>query len=498
MTRILVCGLCPLPFENTRKSFGPGIRTWQFALSLAAAGNEVHLVAMRIPGTYGDGSQAHPRTHPAVDLEADRREERDAVRIERLVDAEFFDVAEIERRLAEIAPEAVVGATLYGSHMLARCALDVPFWADQFGHVMAEAQAKAFLERANWPLAHFWQLLAPILRNADHFSTVSHRQRWAAIGELGVIGRLTAENCGHELLSVIPCALIPASPSAAPEPLLRGSRLPDDAFVVLWSGGYNVWSDVETLFAALETAMAGAERLHFVSTGGEIAGHDEVTYRRFCDLVAGSRFSARYHLEGWVPAELVPRYQADADLGVLTEIAMAEGQLGHKNRIVQWLGAGLPVAYNLVGDLGELLERERIGLTFPVGSAAGLADAMVWAMANPEELRAMADAGRVYVERELTFERTTRELVDWAAAPAFAPDVEVRRGVASPIDFALKPAAPEPQPETAPALEPEPPAIEAHVAAPEVVPPPPPPKRSFAYRVARAVYRRVKALALRL
>ena len=31
MSRLLVYGVAPLPFENTKKNYGPGIRSWQFA-----------------------------------------------------------------------------------------------------------------------------------------------------------------------------------------------------------------------------------------------------------------------------------------------------------------------------------------------------------------------------------------------------------------------------------------------------------------------------------
>ncbi len=426
MTSVLVCGLCPLPFENTLRSFGPGIRSWQLAHSLASSGHRVHLVALKIASGYED-------------TDALRRETRDGVTIERLDDAEFFDTAALARRIEEVRPEALVGATVYGSHVLARCGAELPFWADQFGHVMAEAQAKAHLEGENWPLAHFWQLLEPVLATADKLSVVSGRQRWAAVGELGMAGRLSAETCGYELTAVIPCAVVPPRPVST-QPVLRGRQIPEDAFVVLWSGGYNVWSDVHTLFEGLEHAMADNDRVCFVSTGGEIGGHDETTYRGFERRVAGSRFRRRFHLQGWVRAELVPSYQAEADLGVLTETPIYEGRLGSKNRIVQWLGAGLPVAYNRVGDLGALLAGEELGLTFEVGDAAGLARQILWAADHPEDLERLRRRAQGYAARELSFEATTRDLVSWARRPCRAPDAGLRHGVRSPRDFA--PAAP--------------------------------------------------------
>lgn len=432
MAKVLVCGLCPLPFENTLRSFGPGIRSWQFAHSLAAAGHEVYLVAMKIPDTYED-------------FEAVAKESCEGVLVERLDHWVYHQPEEIAARVAEFRPDAVVGATIYGSWMLARTRPQVPFWADQFGHVMAEAQAKADLERENWPLAHFWNMLEPVLRTADRFSTVSHRQRYALIGELGVMGRLTHETCGYEFTSVIPCALVPR-PTTAIRPVLRGTVIPDDAFVVLWSGGYNVWSDVETLRQALEMAMQEDERIQFVSTGGEIGGHDESTYRDFQTRVEESRLRRRFHLRGWVRAELIPSYEAEADLGVLTETPMYEGLLGSKNRIVQWMGAGLPVAYNTWGDIGDLLNDHHLGLTFEPGDSEALAWQIVWASAHRDELAAIAERARQYTHDRLSFAATTREIVAWAANPVPAPDAGFRHTISGPADFTPQEASPPSEP----------------------------------------------------
>ncbi len=54
MSRLLILGVSPLPFESTQKSFGPGTRTWQLTEPLLDDGHEVLLVGMRIPMTYPD------------------------------------------------------------------------------------------------------------------------------------------------------------------------------------------------------------------------------------------------------------------------------------------------------------------------------------------------------------------------------------------------------------------------------------------------------------
>jgi glycosyltransferase involved in cell wall biosynthesis len=419
VSRLLVCGLAPLPGENTLKNYGPGIRTWQLARGLAGAGHEVRLLAMRIADAYREGEG-----RPA--------EERDGVSVERLSAAELLESERVRETIGAFAPDAVVGATIYGSYALARCRPVVPFWADQFGHVMAEGQAKAAVDRNDAVVPYFWQLVRTTMTWADKVSVVSERQRYAAVGELGALGRLNAGTCGYEFTAVIPCPSLGEGGSPAPAEFPeRPEREAGAPFTVLWSGSYNTWCDVETLYAALEIAMSANPRIRFLSTGGPVPGHDDSTYETFQRLVAGSRFAERFRLDGWLEAGQVRARWDEADLGVLTEKPIYEGVLGSKNRIVQWLAAGLPVAYNRVGDLGDLLASERLGLTFPTADAPELARAILFAADHPSEMREMARRARARVA-EWSIESTTRTLSEWARAPRLAPDSPLKEKLLEP------------------------------------------------------------------
>jgi hypothetical protein len=100
------------------------------------------------------------------------------------------------------------------------------------------------------------------------------------------------------------------------------------------------------------------------------------------------------------------------------------------------MGFGLPVVYNRMGDLGDLLETRKLGLTFRPGSSAELAERLLWAADHPAELKQMAELSKDYVARELSFEGSTQELVAWAAAPRHAPDADHKGRISSPADFA--------------------------------------------------------------
>ena len=182
--------------------------------------------------------------------------------------------------------------------------------------------------------------------------------------------------------------------------------------------------------------MSRDERIHVLSTGGALPGLDTGTYARFEALVTRSSHRDRFHLEGWVRAERVASYMAEANVGVLAERPAYDGMLGSKNRIVQWMGAGLPAACSRVGELGDLLAERRLGLTFPAGHADALAERLVWAAGNAHDLRSMAARAREHARTELSFEATTRSLAAWAADPRPAPDAESRARVRGPLDHA--------------------------------------------------------------
>jgi glycosyltransferase involved in cell wall biosynthesis len=416
MSRVLVVGFCPLPYENERRLYGPGIRTWQFARPLLDAGHEVCLVTSRIPGAY-----AAPR---APSVHRDGRLVHHAVEPDTLHHSPF-----LQRVHDAFRPDCVVGATGGGSAVAVALRTPAPVWADTFGDIMSEAQAKAYVYGDDTYVVDFWSVLRPVLDRADVFSSVSERQAYALVGALGTRGRLNRLSLGYRFVHTIPCgadeAPLPEGQQVGRSPVVAG-----DDFVVLWSGSYNTWTDVDLLFAGLEAAMARNPRIRFVSTGGQVDGHDERTYPRFLCLIAASRFRERFSMRGWLPTQEVPRVYAEASVGIHLDRPIYERELGSENRVLSWMRAGLPVLCSNVSELSAVIEQEELGFTFPANDAAGLAEAVLALAAKPERCRERAARAQAYVVEHWSYARTTRALQDWVAAPAPAPD----RGQRVPLE----------------------------------------------------------------
>ncbi len=436
MSKLLILGVSPLPFESTRRSFGPGTRTWQLTEPLIADRHEIRLIGMRIPQTYPSD------TPPEI---VDRRCRLSYASV---TDQLYLQTDYVQREADAFGPDAVIfahGSASYADGVLETSA---PVWVDVCGHVMAEAQAKAAVYGDDSYLDYFFGKMLGSLFRGDIFSTVSDAQAFALIGELGMAGRLNSHTNGHGLVHTIPCGVEEDDYRQQTQTtVLRGVDVADDDFVVLWSGGFNTWTDVDTMFDGLSRAMDRDASIHFVATGGQIDGHDELTYPRFVERVDGSPHRDRFHLKGWLPRDLVPDYYLEADVGINCEKDIYEVRLGSKHRILDWSRAALPVVTTRVTELSMAVEADGVGFVVPAADPAALSGAVLEAASRRHELADMGERFRQSMRRRYGFRASTTALREWARSPAPAPD---RGRVDTCLARVLAPAAAELAPEGGP------------------------------------------------
>jgi glycosyltransferase involved in cell wall biosynthesis len=407
MTRVLVVGFAPLPLENLRMN-GPSWRTWHFVAALLEAGHEVCLIANRGVGVYPD------------DLPDLTLQRKDALTYLNVSHSQWRTPAGLLPHIAAFAPHCALGVTTTGAAAAVEAAGDLPLWADLYGSVMAEAQMKAAVYGDDSYLAHFLRLeYAPVWR-ADRFSTVSERQQWALVGELGILGRLNQYTVGYAFVTTIPVGSETA-PLVSTRTLLRGAVVPPDAFVILYSGGYNTWTDVDSLFAALEQVLALYPHVAFVSTGGKIDGHDDLTFARFRTLIAQSAHRHRYHLQGWVPAADLPSYYLESNVAVNVDKPSYEALLGSRTRALEWLRAGLPCVMSSLPELAERIATGGAGLIYRPGDVPDLVACLRRCIDSPTQLQAMRErTGEVLAQ--FSYQATTRDFLQWIAQPTRSPD----------------------------------------------------------------------------
>jgi len=488
MSKIFILGMSPLPFENDRKVYGTGIRTWQFVLPLLERGHKLCVCNYAVPSAYPDDFESW---YEKDFIYTNKIKHEFSFEYNVLNKDDFENVELLSKIFLRFKPDCVVGCTFYPSYIASKLlnylrSSTVPFWADLFGHVMAEAQARAYIDGDDSCLFHYWNSEYNIVLNADKFSCVSSRQEYALIGELGAAGRLNRYTSGYEFSCTIPCGL-PKEEYMHTKNVFReksdesrseievdeidgnignkiqtrgvndnlkeskineygkskgiingseedknetgelktgkdGIRIRKDDFVVLWTGGYNTWTDVGTLFKGLTLAMKENPMIEFVSTGGEIPEQDTKTYPGFLEMIENSPYRNRFIMKGWIAGEDVPNYYLESDVGINIDKDIYEVRLGSKNRILDWMRAGLCVLSSNVCELTEIIDREKIGYTFKAGDSEDLSEKILYLASHPVEVKKTALAGKKYGFSEFNFDRTTEKLQKWVENPASSPD----------------------------------------------------------------------------
>ncbi len=417
MTRILAIGAGPLLEPGVTKIGGQCLRTWHFVKPLLDAGHNVTLVTLPIPDRsahapdppmvnkqYGNFTYSAVQTH-------DPREMLVLVR-------HLFN---------EYAPDCMLGINTVPSFIACQVPTHKPIWVDLNGYTMAEGQMRARRYNDDKDLKFFWTQEQTVVRRADKFSTVSTPQAHALIGELGLMGRLNRWTAQYRFVTAIPNAVNEIylhDPDPEEPCCLRGVVVPSDAFIVLWSGGYNTWTDVEVLTTALTRAMAQNPNIYYVSTGGMVDGHDEITYHQFQKRIAESPYRDRFLLHGWIDAALLPAYYRESSLGLNIDSRNYETLFGARNRLTNMMAAGLPVLTTLGTEISHVIESHKLGLTLEMGNAEQLAALLQEATSRPQWLREVAQRGQAFVREHYSYTRTTEQVQEWANHPQPAPDTQ--------------------------------------------------------------------------
>ena len=413
MAKVLLFGFGPLSSENLRMS-GPSLRTWNFLSVLLNHQHEVCLIGNRGHGVY-------PEDLPPMTVQ-----KKDALTYVS-VSNETWAIG-----LAPIVAEyragcdCVVAASTPASAIAAEHAGDLPLWCDLYGHIMAEAQMKAHLFDDDSYLNHFWNIEQSAINRGDKFSCVSQRQQWACVGELGALGRLNKYTVGYEFATTIP-ASSETKPYQMSHKVLRGTVANDDDFVILYSGGYNTWTDIDTLFAALEYPMSQHPKVVFVSTGGNITGHNDLTYTRFTHMIESSPYRDRFRLQGWVPSADVPGYYLESNLAVNSDKISLEAEMGSRTRVLDWLRAELPCVLTDLPELGASVVQAHAGLAYKPYDSDDLSRCLLYCANHPDETAQMGRNGRQLLLDAFTFEATAGPLLQWVEQPKHAPDYDQAR-----------------------------------------------------------------------
>ncbi len=413
MSRLLLIGTGPLPADGERYLDARGLRTAQVLRPLADEAHDIHLATI-------------PPFRPDDPKNTIKEKKHDGLKYETfLTTDDKFIQEELARIARDIDADAIIAVGQDAAWHAARLPLRRPLWADLHRYAMSTHQGQSARRGDDGVLREAWRREAAVLRRADKCSAVSRPQLYAMLGEMGRLGRFNSQTSDYQFIHLMPDALHPsfAAPLAANTPaVVRGTDVPADAFILLWSGGYSYWADPDFLFECIEMMMGATPELHYVSTGGAIPDFNDQTYRRFEDLVESSPHRDRYHLLGWLPFERVRALHAEADMGLCIDTPNYETFFGARNRLNNMLAAGLPVLATWGTEIAALIDETNCGIVTPPADKSAIVRGVLDMVRAPEQCRKLSDYARQVALDEFDAAHLASSLKQWAHAPALAPD----------------------------------------------------------------------------
>ena len=418
MKNLLIIGNSPLPNENTKSRPAAGLRSFQFLSPLLSLNLNILLINIAMPECYEEEPEYKEVENSETFKEITISKNDPAL------------VSKIQKIHDDFGPEALLSVNTYPSYIASQLKSTAAFWADLNGWAMAEAQAQAFKKNSNTYIPHYAKMENEIISRADKFSVVSEAQKYALTGELALIGRLNKETFNYKFVKVIVNGtewFLNEEEVLNEEANNYQIPVPDDAFTVLWMGGYNTWVDEKTLFNGLEKAMKECKQLYFISTGGEIKGLDNKTFSNFKKLIDESEYKDRFKFLGWVETKNIPYIYKKADIGINVDRKCMETFTGARNRINEMMKFGLPVLTTLGTEISYEIVRFSAGVGVKSGRPELLSNALIdmYRGRNSQQFLEYSQNGQNYIKENCNYKETLKPLIRWLENPRSAPDRNV-------------------------------------------------------------------------
>lgn len=430
---VVVFGCGPMNCEPEFSVLAPGARTWQIVQTVV---NGLVLAEVKAPRVIVCALDSQPRPHSSRPLRFSIPSEfptgegpAPSVSIDYVpLPIENFKMAGTGAFEGGPAPDEPIHAVVatgsvqpWATAAEFAAVRQAPLWVDVFGDPLAEIQSRAELypdqkaenDSLYW---HSVKLMLHALLGGDRFSSLSSRQRFSVIGQLGVAGRLNRLTKGYEFVYSIPYGVFESTAPLLPAPVEH------PYFTVMWCGSFNTWMDVETLAYGLVRAWREYRRLRVRIVGGRCANYNDRSFDQFIELVRKEGAIQMIEVLDWQPLGALQKLYAECDVGLSIDRPTYEALLGSRTRFIHFLLAGKPVISTAITELAEDLAKAGALLPFRAGDADDLARAVLEAVHSRTQLAERAEALRKYIFEWFNGRVIGAPLMEWLAAPTWAPD----------------------------------------------------------------------------
>jgi len=290
----------------------------------------------------------------------------------------------------------------------------------------------------------------------DFFVCNSERQRDYWIGMLAALGRVNPTTYAEDpslrrLVDVVAFGL-PDTPPQHRRPVLKGTYqgIARDATVLFWGGGLYDWLDPLTLVRAMPRVLEQRPDVVVFFAATRHPSPNVVAVSTMCqrtmNLSDEMGLTDRHvFFHDWIPYHERENYLLEADLGLSLHLDHVETRFAFRNRVLDYIWAGLPIVATEGDTASELVRQQQLGAVVGYQDVSGVAQAILDLLAAPN-LKADLASRFADLARAYGWAQTTRPLIEFCCSPRLAADRGVRLSPGELVSAKLPAKAEEPLP----------------------------------------------------
>jgi glycosyltransferase involved in cell wall biosynthesis len=161
--------------------------------------------------------------------------------------------------------------------------------------------------------------------------------------------------------------------------------LPEGATAIGFVGSMKRWHGIAELLEAFRSVAQGHPEVHLVLAG---SGPEDQTVQRVADDPA---VRGRIHVLGALAHDRIPRVLAALSVAVAPYHEIPDFYFCPL-KVLEYMAAGLPIAFSNVGDLPEIVDGAGVG--YPAGNVTALAQSMTQLVEDAELRQRLGESGR--------------------------------------------------------------------------------------------------------
>ncbi len=364
---------------------GPGIRYWEMAHALERRGFQTTILSRHIEQGFTSGTISYTGRTSLRNL--------------------FIWIRKTDCIIQPGSPLAIFISLLFRKQIV----------FDQYDPVIFE-----FIERRTsnvsellWRKAmlFLWNIRQRLILRFGHgFLVANEKQKDFLIGQLTLLGYRNK----LDSITVLPFGLSAAKP-VKNRSVLKGTKIKNTDFLLVWGGGIWDWFDPFTLLRALAkiTSMRDDIKLYF--PGLRPPSPDSRKMAIVNEFLTEARHLGLLDTTVFVNTEWTSYaergdYLLEADAGISLHRDSMETRFAFRTRILDYLWAGLPIITSKGDSWAEQVDARGLGITVSCGDIEAVAQAIL-TMANDSSFRARCRDRAEIIASEYVWDRLLERLV---------------------------------------------------------------------------------------